>query len=288
MATASGHNKTSQNDLVQGVQIEAVVEAMAQQARIFQDIARINEQVNAPTWRIARNDLITVTDTLAETDQADFTSFTTSGVEITPSMYPVRSFVSMELTMDADRDAVQKAIGDHAEVILNGIEGNVLGQISSATHTTDHTGASLDKSKFEAALLLYKKQNPVGGPFIFVGSYRQVHEVIGAYGSAGGAAYSVPGVVSSAVASNPSSFYRGNVAGIDLHEGRVPASGGSDVSGAFMVKGNSLALGFWIMLDYRLTDGAGNGRVGYEVMTFSRYGTGIVRPENLHEVISLA
>lgn len=288
MATASGFNKSSQNDLVQGVQIEAVVEAMAQQARIFQDIARINEQVMAPTWRIARNDLITVTDTLAETDQADFTTFTTSGVEITPSMYPVRSFVSMELTQDADRDAVQKAIADHAEVLLNGIEGNVLGQISSATNTTDHTGASLDKSKFEAALLLFKKQSPVGGPLCFVGSYRQVHEVIGAYGNAGGAAYSVPGVVSSAVASNPSNFYRGSVAGIDLFEGRVPASGGSDVSGAFMVRGNALALGFWIMLDYRLTDGAGNGRVGYEVMTFSRYGTGIVRPENLREVISLA
>ena len=38
-------------------------------------------------------------------------------------------------------------------------------------------------------------------------------------------------------------YFRGTVAGIELYEAAVPASGGSDVSGAFMIKNKSLALG---------------------------------------------
>lgn len=288
MAANAGFNKTSQNDLVEGVQIDQIILGMNAQPRVFQDLAWINASVTKPTWRIARNDLISVNATLAEADEASFTSFTTSGVEITPSVYPVRSHVSLELTQDSPLDVLSKAIADHAEVILNAIDANLLANISSATNTTDHTGVALDKSKFEAALLAFKKQKPNPGPIVFAGGYKQVADVIGAYGDAGGSVYGVPGVASGAVAGRQDSsiYYRGTVAGIDLYEAAVPASGGADVSGAFMVKQRALALGFWVMLDFKLTDPA--GRVGVELMTFSRYGSGIASNANLREVISLA
>ncbi|HEY0137469.1 MAG TPA: hypothetical protein VGB85_25470, partial [Nannocystis sp.] len=151
-----------------------------------------------------------------------------------------------------------------------------------------HNGLALDKAKFEAALLAFKKQRPNPGPQIFVGGYKQVADVIGAYADAGGSVYAVPGLVSGAVGGtqDASIYKRGVVAGIELYEAAVPASGGADVSGAFMVKSRALALGFWQMLDFKLTDPA--GRIGVELMTFSRYGTGIASQANLREVISLA
>lgn len=107
--------------------------------------------------------------TLAETDEASFTSFTTSCTESTPVVYPVRSHIALELQQD---DALQKAIMDHMEVILNAVDANTLATISDATNTTDHNGASLDKTKFEAALLAFKKQaGRDSGEIIFVGSY---------------------------------------------------------------------------------------------------------------------
>lgn len=287
MAANAGFNKTSQNDLVEGVQIDAIILGMNAQPRVFQDVAWIT-QVTKPTWRIARNDLISVNATLAEADEASFTSFTTSGVEITPSVYPVRSHVSLELQQDSAVDVLSKAIADHAEVLLNAIDANLLANISSASNTSDYNGTALDKAKFEAALLAFKKQKPNPGPIIFVGGYKQIADVISAYGDAGGSVYGVPGVASSAVAGKQdgSVFFRGVVAGIELYEAAVPASGGADVSGAFMVKNRALALGFWTMLDYKLTDPA--GRVGVELMTYSRYGTGIANQANLREVVSLA
>lgn len=288
MAANAGYNKTSQNDLVQGVNITLLAEGIAAQPRIYQDIALIGEP-DKPTWRIVTNDLITVNTTLAEADEASFTSFTTSGSEITPSVYPVRSHLTLELQQDADPsiDVVNKAIMEHLEVLLNAADANTLANISSASNTSDYNGTSLDKTKFEAALLAFKKQSARdGGEIIFVGSYRQVAEVIGAYGSAGGSVYAVPGVVSGAVASDPSSFMRGSVAGVNLFEGNVPASGGSDVSGAFMVRRKALAIGFWVFADYKLSDPV--GRVGVELMTWSRYGSGIAKQANLREVISLA
>ncbi len=288
MAANAGFNKTSQNDLVEGVQIDQIILGMNTQPRVYQDIAWLNMKVTKPTWRIARNDLITVNATLAEADEASFTSFTTSGTEITPSVYPVRSHVSFELQQDAALDVLQKAIADHAEVILNAIDANVLANISSATNTSDHNGEALDKAKFEAAALAFKKQKPNPGAIVFAGGYKQVADVLGAFGDAGGSVYAVPGVVSNAVAAKQDSsiYYRGTVAGIELYEAAVPASGGSDVSGAFMVKGRALALGFWELLNFKLTDPA--GRIGVELMTFSRYGTGIASQANLREVISLA
>jgi len=288
MATVAGFNKTSQNDLVGGIQLDQLILGMNTQPRVYQDVAMINTAVSAPTWRIARNDLITVNTVLAETDEAAYTSFTTSGVEITPSMYPVRSFVSFELSQDSEVDVLSKAIADHAEVIMNAIDANVLANISSATNTTDHNGVALDKDKFLAALLAFKKQKPNAGQQIFVGGFKQVADVINAFADAGGSVYGVPGVVSNAVggAQDSSIYKRGNVAGIDLYEAAVPASGGSDVSGAFMVKARALAVGFWVLLDYKLTDPA--GRIGVELMTWSRYGSGIANQANLREVISLA
>lgn len=288
MAANSGFDKTSHNDLVEGVQIDAVVLEMNAQPAVFQDIAWINLQVTKPTWRIVRNDLISVNATLAESDEASFTSFTTSGAEITPAVYPVRSHISLELIQDAGVDAVQKAIADHGIAIRNAMDANLLGNISSATTTANHTGVALDKAKFEAALLTFRKQKPNAGQIIFVGGCKQVADVIGAYGNAGGAAYAVPGVVSGAVGQmqDISSFFRGNVAGVDLYEGAVPASGGADVSGAFMVQKRTLALGFWQMLGFKLTDPA--GRTGAELMSWSRYGSGIANQANLLEVISLA
>ncbi|WP_434417792.1 hypothetical protein [Nannocystis pusilla] len=284
MAVNDGFNKTSQNDLVQGVDIDALILGMGRQARIYQDIALINPQVKLPTWRIVTSDLITVNSTLAEADEASFTSFTTSGVEITPSVYPVRSHVSLELDQDSAIDVLTKAIADHTSVIMDAIDTNVLAQISSATNTTDHNGTSLDKTKFQAALLLFKKQARDPGQLIFVGSYRQIHEIIGAYADAGGTAFSRP-EVAPAVGSDPSQYFRQFVEGVALFEGLVPDSGASDVSGAFMVQGKALALGFWQMLGFRLD--VPNGRVGDELFTWSRYGTGIARQANMREVISL-
>ncbi|MCY0985979.1 hypothetical protein OV203_02485 [Nannocystis sp. ILAH1] len=289
MAANPGYNKTSQNDLVQGVNITLLAEGIPHQPRIYQEIALIGEPTK-PVWRVVTNNVVTVNTTLAEADEAGFTSFTTDGVDITPAIYPVRSHVSLELqqdTMDEDIDVINKAITEHMDVLLNAADANVLANISSASNTSDHTGEALDKDKFRADLLLFKKQaGRDGGEIIFVGSYRQVHDVIGSYADAGGSAYAVPGVVSSAVASDPSSFLRGNLEGVPLLEGAVPANGGSDVSGCFMIRRKAIAIGYWILVDYKITDPA--GRVGDEVMTWSRYGTGIVKQANLREVISLA
>ncbi len=288
MAVNVGFNKTSQNDIVEGVDIAAIILGMNAQPRVYQDIAMINTAVTKPTWRIVRNDLITSIATLAEADEAAFTSFTTSGTEITPAVYPVRSHVSLELMQDSAIDAMSKSIADHAEVIMNAIDANVLANISSATNTSDHNGLALDKAKFEAALLAFKKQKPNPGPIVFAGGYKQVADVIGAYADAGGSAFGVPGLVSGAVGAkhDTSIYFRGSVAGVDLFEAAVPTSGGVDVLGAFMVAGKTLAIGFWVLLDYKLTDPA--GRVGTELMTWSRYGTGIASQANLRAVISLA
>lgn len=288
MAANAGFNKTSQNDLVEGVQIDAIILEMNKQPRVFQDIGWINTQVMKPTWRIARNDLITVNATLAEADIADFTSFTTSAVEITPAVYPVRSHVSRELEQDSAVDVLNKAIADHAEVIRDAMDANFLANISSATNTSDHNGNAYTKALFQADLLLYKKQKPNAGRQIFVGGYKPVADVINAYADSGSAVYGVPGVISDAASKGQDSsiYYRGSVAGIDLYEAAVPASGGSDLSSAFMVLGRTLCIGFWEMLNYKVSDPV--GRIGDELMTWSRYGTGIANQANLREVITLA
>lgn len=288
MATVNGFNKTSQNDLLNtGVDLAPILGRPRQQ-RIFNAIAMINPAVKAPTWKIPRRDLITVNTALAESDEADYTSFTTDSTSITPSVYPVRAFLTAEFEQDADItvDAMQSSIDAALETILDAMDANVLGQISNATNTTDHNGVALDKSKFEAAHLAFKAQNGDPGQHIFVGGYKQIANIIAAYSNAGGAAYAAPGVVSGAVASDPSSFFRGNVGGIGLFEGKVPASGGSDVSGAFMIREMALALGIWVPL--QVTPMQVPGRVGQDLLCWSRYGTGIVRQENIHEVISLA
>lgn len=289
MAANVGFNKTSQNDLVEGVQIDAVIGEMNAQPAVFQDIAWIKTGITKPTWRITRNDLISVNATLAEADEAAFTSFTTSAAEITPAIYPVRSHVSFELQEDSEIDVLQKAIADHGMTIRTAMDVNLLANISSATNTSDHTGLSLTKALFDAALLKFKKQKPWAGPIIFVGGYKQISDIISAHGNSAGAVYAVPGLVSGAVGApqNGATYYRGSVAGVDLYEAAVPASGGADVSGAFMVKGRTLALGIWGKpIEFKLTDPA--GRVGVELMTWSRYGSGIANQANLLEVISLA
>lgn len=288
MATVTGFNKTSQNDLLNtGVDLAPVLGRPRQQ-RIFQAIAMINPAVKAPTWKIPRRDAITVNTVLAESDEADYTSFTTDATSITPSVWPVRAFLTAEFEQDADATimAMQDSVDAALESILDAMDANVLGQISNATNTTDHNGVALDKGKFEAAHLAFKGQNGDQGEHIFVGSYKQVADILGAYGNAGGAVYAAPGVVSGAVASDPSSFYRGTVGGVGLFEGKVPASGGSDVSGAFMIRSMGLALGVWVALQVEPMKVP--GRVGQDLLCWARYGTGIVRPENLREVISLA
>lgn len=288
MVALDGFNKTSQNDLVEGVQIDAVILEMNAQPVVYPDIAWTNMKVVKPTWRIARNDLISVNATLAESDEAALTSFTTSGVDITPSVYPVVSHVSFEIGQDASIDILQKSIADHGMVIRNAIDANVLGNISNATNTSDHTGVALTKVLFEAAQLAFRKQKPNAGQIIFVGGYKQIADIIGAYGNSAGSVYAVPGVASDAVGATQDSaqYYRGNVAGVALYEAAVPASGGADVSGCFMVKQRTLALGFWEILNFRLLPISRH--TGQELMTFSRYGTGIANQANLREVISLA
>lgn len=288
MATVNGFNKTSQNDLLNtGVDLAPIL-GRPRQPRIFNLIAMINPAVKAPTWKIPRRDLITVSTALAESDEADYTTFTTDSTSITPSVYPVRAFLTAEFEQDADItvDAMRSSIDASLETILDAMDTNVLAQISNATNTTDHNGVALDKAKFEAAHLAFKAQNGDQGAHIFVGGYRQIANIIAAYGNAGGAVYAAPGVVSGAVASDPSSFYRGTVGGIGLFEGKVPASGGSDVSGAFMIREMALALGIWVAL--QVTPMPVPGRVGQDLLCWARYGTGIVRQENLREVISLA
>ena len=288
MATVNGFNKTSQNDLLNtGVDLAPILGRPRQQ-RIFNAIALINPAVQAPTWRIPRRDLIAVNTALTESDEASYTSFTTDATSITPSVYPVRAFLTAEFEQDADATvaAMQSSIDAALETLLDAMDANVLGQISNATNTTDHNGVALDKAKFEAAHLAFKGQNGDPGSHIFVGSYKQVADILGAYANAGGAVYAAPGVVSGAVASDPASFYRGTVGGVGLFEGKVPASGGSDVSGAFMIGSMGLALGVWRMLEVEPMKVP--GRVGQDLLCWARYGTGIVRPENLREVISLA
>lgn len=287
MAALDGFDKTSQNDLIEGVQIDAIIGEMHKQPAVFQDICWINPKVTKEVWRIGRNDLITVNNTLAEADEAAYTSFTTSATNITPAVYPVRSFISGELMADSAIDAVQKGVADHGSVIHTAIDANVLANISSAATTSDHTGTSLDKAKFEAALVAFKKQKPHAGTVIFVGGYKQIADILAAYGNSSGSVYGVPGVASGAVgAPQNGGYFRGTVAGVELYEAAVPASGGADVSGAFMIKNRTLALGFWNMLAFRLSDV--NGRFGKELFTYSRYGTGIAFPANIREVISLA
>ena len=288
MATMAGFNKTSQNDLIEGVDISAIILGMNVQASVYQDIAWINPAMTKEKWRIVRDDVITVNATLAETDEATPTSFTTSSVEITPAVYPVRGFVSLELEQDSAVDALSKAIANHAEVIKTAIDVNVLANISSATNTSDYNGTALDKDKFLAARLAFDKQKPNAGPQAFVGGYKQIADIIGAFADAGGSVYAVPGLVSNAVASKGDSsvYFKGNVAGMDLYAGAVPASGGADVSGAFLVVGKALAIGFKVLIDYKIDPAP--GRVGVDLMTFSRYGTGIASQANLREVISLA
>ena len=288
MATVNGFNKSSQNDLLNtGVDLGPILGRPRQQ-RIFNAIAMINPAVKAPTWKIPRRDLITVNSALSESDEASYTSFTTDSTSITPSVYPVRAFLTAEFEQDADAtiDAMQSSADAALETILDAMDTNVLGQISNATNTTDHNGVALDKSKFEAAHLSFKGQNGDQGEHIFVGSYKQIADILGAYANAGGAVYAAPGVVSGAIASDPSSFYRGTVGGVGLFEGKVPASGGSDVSGAFMIRAMGLALGVWVPMQAEPMKVP--GRVGQDLLCWSRYGTGIVRPENLREVISLA
>lgn len=288
MAALDGFNKTSQNDLIEGVQIDAVILEMNDQPVVYSEIAWLNMKVTKPTWRIVRDDLITVNATLAESDEAALTSFTTSSVDITPGTYPVVSHVGLELTQDASIDVLTKSIGNHGRVIRSAMDANLLGSISSATNTSDHNGTGLDKAKFEAALLAFKKQKPNAGPIIFVGGFKQIADIIGAYGDSSGSVYAVPGVASDAVGAkqDSSQFYRRTVQGIGLYEAAVPASGGADVSGAFMVQRRALALGFWEILNFRLLPVS--RRTGQELMTYSRYGCGIASQANLREVISLA
>lgn len=286
MAAVDGFNKTSQNDIVKaGVDLGAIILAMNAVPRVYQYVAMTNMDMQEPTWRIVLNDLITVNATLAEADVADYTSFTTSSTTITPAMYPVRSFISEELIQDAIIDAVSQGLANHVEAISNAVDANVLGNITSATSTSNHTGVALDKDKFEAALLAFKKQKPNDGEVAFVGAYKPVADVIGAYGNAGGAVYAAPGVVDAAVGGNPMSPFRGVVAGVKLFEGNVP-SGGGDVNSCFLIGGKALAVGFrGQIIDYRLEPV--NGRVGMDLLTYSRYGTGIANQANLREVISL-
>lgn len=299
MVALAGFNTGNHNDILKGADVATFL-AAHMRPRVFQDIALINPMVNGTSWVIAQNDLIEVNVTLPEADEAAFTNYTTGGSTITPAVYPVRSFVSMELINDAVIDVVQKAILDHQETIRNAMDTNLLANISSATNTSNYAGTALDRPKFEAARLAFEKQDPSHGPQAFVGSNRQIADVIGSYADSGGSVFAAPGLISTAVngSADSSVYFKGTVLSMALYAGDVPASGGADVSGAFVVVGNGLAIGFWNALDgsinaegtpqlaYRLSDS--NGRVGVELMTWSRYGTGIASQANVREVISLA
>lgn len=287
MAALNGFNLTTYNDLVNGgIDVAPLMYGMNRQARCYQLIANINEQVNAPTWRIAVRDLISVSATGTETDEASYTDFTTSAANITPAYYPVRSFVSAQIMQDGVVDVFSQAIADHATVVLNNVDTVVLANITSATNTSSHTGVAMTKAFFEADALTFAKQNPDAGTPIFVGSYRQTSEIIAAYGNAGGSVYAVPGVVSEVLQTGITTPYRGMAGPIPLFQGVVPTTG-ADSNGAFLVAGVSLCLGIWVQLRSRAYEMP--GRDGLELYTSMRYGTGMANEtKNVLEVLSLA
>jgi hypothetical protein len=287
MAAVAGFNLTSYNDLVNGgIDVGPFMAGMNRQARVYSLIAQVNPAVKAPTWRLIVRDLISVTATLTETDEASYTSFTTSASNITPAMYPVRSFVSDEMMQDGVVDVFASAMGSHVETILNNVDTVVLANITSITNTSSHTGVAMTKAFFEADALTFAKQNPDPGVPIFLGSYRQTSEIIAAYANAGGAAYSVPGVVSEVLQTGITTPYRGMAGPIPLFQGAVPTTG-ADSNGAFLVSNVTLALGIWKDIFARAYEVP--GRVGLELLTYMRYGTGMHNEtKNALEVLSLA
>lgn len=288
MAANAGFNKTSHNDLIEGVQIDEVIKQMSRQARAYQLFAYTKMGLVKDTWRIVRNDLVESTATLAESDEAAFTSFTTSAVNITPAVYPVRSHLSLELQDDAAIDIVTKARVDHGEVIMNGIDTIALATFADAASPTNHTGVSLDLTKFRAALLTFQKQNPNPGPVGFVGSYKQIDDLLGSVVTSAAPVYSNPQLGGGAAGApiDSGNVYRGPLLGVEMFQAAVPASGGTDAIGAFMVLGQTVAVGFWKLLESRLDNA--NGRTGVELFSYARYGVGLTSQANIRGVISLA
>lgn len=288
MAANAGFNKTSHNDLIEGVQIDDIILAMNRQARAYQLFSYIKMGITKEKWRIVRDDLVSSTTTLAESDEAAFTSFTTSAVEIAPAVYPVRSHISLEVQDDSAQDIVTKAVASHGNVIMNGIDTIALATFADAAAPTNHAGVSLDLTKFRAALLTFQKQNPNPGPIGFVGSYKAIDDLLGSVVTSAAPVYSNPQLGGGAAGApvDSGNVYRGPLLGVDMFQAAVPASGGADAISAFMVLGQTVAVGFWKMLENRLD--TPNGRTGVELFSYARYGVGLTSQANIRGVISLA
>lgn len=285
MATQAGFNTTSVNDLISGVAIDDLIMGANVPAHVFMGLAKIVDvPPGSDTYRFPRWDTVSVSATLAESDEAAFTSITTSAESVNGSVYPVRSFLSDEAQHDA-KLTVEMALARQAEILMDGMDKNFLAAISSATNTSNHTGVALDLDKWEVAKTAIIAKNPNAGDLVFIGTPKQVGDIETAIRSNGGGSM-VVGAGSELFNSMPLSVYRGLYNGVHFFAStNVPDSGGADASAAFMVAGAAIGMAFWFRMKSKGVDAA--GRAGVDLMSYARYGLTIVNQNNLREVISL-
>lgn len=286
MATQAGFNTTSVNDLIGGIAIDELIMGANVPPHVFMGLANIKDvPAGSDTYRWPRWDTVTVTAILPESDEAAFTSITTSAENVNGEVYPVRSFLSIEAQQDA-KVTVETALARQAQILMDGMDKLFLAAISGSTNTSNHTGVALDLDKWEAAKTAIIAKNPNAiGDLVFVGTPRQIGDIETAIRSSGGGSL-IMGSGSELFNSMPLSVYRGAWNGVHFFSTtNVPDSGGTDASAAFMVSGAAIGMAFWFRMLSKAVDPA--GRAGVDLMSYARYGVTIINQNNLREVISL-
>lgn len=291
MAAVAGFNSTSANDLIKTEGIAAVILAANETPRIFSSIAYVLDASanGAPTLRIVRWDSINVPSGVkTETDEADYTSFTTSKADVTSGVVIVRSLLSDELAQDASMTP-EGGLARQLVAMSKRMDSDVLGLITSATNTSDSTGSAITLDLWEAARSAYLAQNPVIGASGFH-SFVSTPQVISKFQSllrqAGGA-----GLVAAAGAmifnKAPMAEYAGEYQGFQFFQGAAPANDADNTSSAFLAAGDqgALAMGIWWAARPELIRVP--GRTGTELVTSSRYGVTVSNQSNLREFITL-
>lgn len=228
-----------------------------------------------------------------ETDEWTASEETTTEASATASSVAIRKAISDEARVFSSiGDPVQAIVAESFLAMLEQVDTDVLGRITAAANTSNHSGSDLTIERLGAAMAALRLRNGPGQMRIVLHE-TQLEDLKKSYRSAG-LAYGA--ALSDQIAANLNGQLRGSVG---VHEGvplfastKVPQYDASNWAGAVVRVGaaaseSGLAFAVWRPIEFeRARGGSGAARWKDELIVGSIYGSTLVRDDAVQEIVT--
>jgi hypothetical protein len=243
-----------------------------------------------PKWA-AVTQALTEASGVAETDEIAAQEQTMTEVTVSGVIVGNRRALGDQTVQDSIPNQVERAIVANSAEIKNQFDTDLFLNITSASNITTYAGTALDITKMGASIATWRALMPTNMNGAIVLSYAQVEDLRASVRASGSAIFA--GLFGDRAADGlmdgtSVGLVSNNYEGFSLYQtGNVPTTG-ADSNGCIMSAGEGGALGaaVWWGLKHEAQREA--TRVMTDLVTSTRYGTGLVNQAGIVEVVSLA